>query len=44
MGLGRVTPYYRSLDGAVTVYHCSIEDLLSAGVVPIDEVSLISGR
>lgn len=36
-----MTPYYRSDDGAITVYHARWEDVLAAGLVPMREVALI---
>lgn len=38
-----MTPYYRSQDGRIVVYHCSIEALIASGMVPIEEVALVHG-
>lgn len=34
-------PYWRSSDGAITVYHARYEDVLAAGCVPVREVALV---
>jgi site-specific DNA-methyltransferase (adenine-specific) len=36
-----VTPYYRSPDGRITVYHARFEDVLAAGAVPVRDVKLV---
>ena len=36
-----MTPYYRSVDGTVIVYHARFEDVLAAGLVPVGDVALI---
>ena len=34
-------PYYCSDDGAITVYCARWEDVVAAGLVPVDEVKLV---
>ena len=36
-----MTPYYRSTDGAIVVYHARFEDVINAGLVPVLGVALI---
>jgi hypothetical protein len=36
-------PYYRTPDNAITVYHGRWEDVVAAGLVPLDEVAIIHG-
>lgn len=35
-----IAPYWQSADGMVTVYHARFEDVLAAGLVPVEEVAL----
>ena len=34
-------PYYSSPDGAIVVYHARFEDVLAAGLVPVESVALV---
>lgn len=34
-------PYWSSADGSIVVYHAPYEDVLAAGLVPVDEILLI---
>ncbi|HET9951430.1 MAG TPA: hypothetical protein VFS09_06505 [Candidatus Eisenbacteria bacterium] len=36
-----ITPYYRSEDGSITVYHARMEDVLAAGIVEPRDVALV---
>lgn len=36
-----LAPYWRSDDGAITVYHARWEDVVAAGLVPVGDVALV---
>lgn len=39
--MSEISPYWQSADKAITVYHAPFEDVLEAGLVPVEEVALI---
>jgi len=36
-----IASYWKSADGTITVYHAPFEDVLAAGLVPVDDIALV---